>query len=66
MVPGWGRKYEDMAGTGKTATQSGIGLGSAIAVTISWRLNHSILWAIVHGLLNWIYVIYYALGYGRG
>ena len=55
-----------MAGTGKTATQSGIGLGSAIAVTISWSLNHSILWTIVHGLLNWIYVIYYALGYGRG
>lgn len=38
----------------------GIGLGSAIAVTISWSVNHSILWAILHGIFSWCYVIYYA------
>ena len=44
-----------------TATQAGIGLGSAIAVAISWSLNKSIFWAILHGVFSWFYVIYYAL-----
>lgn len=43
-------------------TSSGIGLlmsvGVAIAVQISWGLNHSILWAPWHGVWNWFYVIY--------
>lgn len=43
-----------------TAAQAGIGLGSAIAVAISWSLHKSILWAIVHGFFGWFYVIYYA------
>ena len=43
------------------ATRAGIGLGSAIAVAISWSLHKSIVWAIVQGFLGWIYVIYYAL-----
>ena len=33
------------------ATRAGIGLGSAIAVAISWGVNKSIVWAIVHGVL---------------
>ncbi len=41
--------------------RSGVGLGSALAVAISWSLHKSILWAIIHGILSWIYVIYYAL-----
>ena len=43
------------------ATSAGIGLGSAIAVAISWSLNKSIIWAIVHGFFGWVYVIYHAL-----
>jgi len=43
------------------AARSGITFGSALAIAISWSANHSILWAIVHGLLSWVYVIYYAL-----
>lgn len=42
-------------------TQSGIGLGSVIAVACSWDRNRSILWAILAGILSWIYVIYFAL-----
>ena len=42
-------------------TNAGIGLGSAIAVAISWSLNKSILWAILHGFLGWFYVVYHAL-----
>jgi hypothetical protein len=47
--------------TGQTAAESGIGLGSAIAVVCSWQRNRSILWAILHGILSWLYVIYFAL-----
>jgi hypothetical protein len=42
-------------------TQTGIGLGSVIAVVCSWDRNRSILWAILAGILSWFYVIYFAL-----
>ncbi len=43
----------------KTIVKNGIGLGSVIAVVISWDRNKSILLAIIHGMLSWLYVIYY-------
>ena len=43
------------------AAQAGIGLGSALAVAISWSLHKSILWAVFQGFLGWFYVLYYAL-----
>lgn len=43
------------------AARSGITFGSALAIAISWSVNKSILWAIIHGMLSWLYVIYYAL-----
>ncbi len=42
-------------------TTSGIGFGCALAMTISWSVNHSIGWAIVHGIFNWLYVIAWAI-----
>jgi len=39
----------------------GASFGSALAIAISYSTNHSILWAIIHGLLSWLYVIYAAL-----
>ena len=36
----------------------GIGLGTLIAVLVSWSRNKSILLAILCGFLGWIYVIY--------
>lgn len=41
--------------------QTGIGLGSAIAVVCSWQRNRSILAAIIAGILSWIYVVYFAI-----
>ncbi len=41
--------------------RSGIAFGCALAITISWSVNHSILWACIHGVLSWLYVIYWAL-----
>lgn len=49
-----------MSNARNSAAQAGIGLGSAIAVAISWSLHTSIVWAIVHGFLGWFYVVYYA------
>jgi len=42
------------------AARAGIGLGSAIAVAISWSLHKSIIWALIQGFFGWFYVIYYA------
>lgn len=42
-------------------TKAGVSFGSALAIAISWSVNQSIFWAIVHGILGWLYVIYYAL-----
>jgi len=45
----------------KEAVRTGITMGSALAITISWSVNQSIIWAIIHGFFSWLYVIYYAL-----
>lgn len=36
-------------------------MGMTLAMILSFARNHSILWAILHGILNWIYVIYWAV-----
>jgi hypothetical protein len=42
----------------------GVSFASALAMAISYNTNHSILWAIVHGIFSWIYVLYFVLFYG--
>jgi hypothetical protein len=44
-----------------TAAKVGVGFGTALAITISWSVNKSILWAIFHGLISWVYVVYYVI-----
>jgi len=46
-----------------TAAKAGVGFGTALAIAISWSANKSIIWAIIHGLFSWFYVIYYAIRY---
>jgi hypothetical protein len=41
--------------------KTGITFGTALAIAISWSVNHSLFWAIVHGILSWVYVVYYAV-----
>lgn len=48
---------------GASVARAGIGFGTALAIAISWSANKSLLWAVIHGLLSWIYVVYYALVY---
>jgi len=40
--------------------KTGITFGSALAIAISWYAHQSILWAIIHGFLSWLYVVYFA------
>jgi hypothetical protein len=51
----------DIVNETQTVAQTGIGIGSAIAIVCSWQRNRAILWAILAGLLSWIYVIYFAM-----
>jgi p-aminobenzoyl-glutamate transporter AbgT len=47
----------------KSSASGGIGLGGLLAVILSWTVNHSIVWAILHFFCSWFYVIYWALEY---
>lgn len=52
-----------MSDSSNTAS-AGIGFGCAMAMIISYSLNHSIGWMIWHGILGWVYVIYrWIVGY---
>lgn len=41
-------------------------IGIPFAVLISWTLNHSILWAIIHGAVWPFYLLYVCMGCGGG
>ncbi len=49
---------------GKEVIYEGIGLGSLIAVFISYNQWHHLGYLILHGLLGWIYVLYYLIEHG--
>lgn len=44
------------------SSSGGIGLGTVIAVVLSWTQWHSVLWAFIHGIFGWLYIILWALG----
>lgn len=46
-----------------SAVKTGISFGSALAMVISYTTWRSVGWAIFHGLLGWVYVIYFILRY---
>ncbi|MCG2612422.1 hypothetical protein LZZ90_12980 [Flavobacterium sp. SM15] len=45
----------------KEVIHNGIGMGTVLAIVISWSRNNSVLWAFLHGILSWIYVIYFII-----
>lgn len=49
--------------TTEKGIDAGAAVGIALAVVLSYTKWHSIGWAIFHGLLNWVYVIYFAIKY---
>lgn len=47
----------------KKTVKEGVSFGTVLAMVISFVTWKSIGWAIVHGLLGWVYVIYYIIKY---
>ena len=47
--------------TAKSAVSAGISLGSCLAIVISWSVYQSVLLAIFHGMLSWLYVGWYVI-----
>lgn len=43
----------------KQTVKTGISFGTALAMVISYTTWHSVGWAIFHGILGWVYVIYF-------
>lgn len=43
------------------SVKTGITFGSALAMVISYSNWHSVFWTIIHGLLSWVYVVYFIL-----
>lgn len=46
-------------------SSGGIGLGAVIAIAVSWSINKSILWCLIHGVFGWLYLLYVLCGCGR-
>ncbi|MCB9913716.1 MAG: hypothetical protein H6828_01045 [Planctomycetes bacterium] len=40
-------------------------VGCVLAALLSWKVNHSILWALIHGALSWFYVAWHWLQHGE-
>lgn len=49
--------------SGCSITIGGWGVGAALAAVLSYHVNHSVGWAIVHMILDWLYVLYYCVEY---
>ena len=45
----------------RNVVKSGVGFGSALAMVISFTTHKSVLWAIIHGIFSWFYVIYFLI-----
>ena len=41
--------------------KTGITFGTALAMAISFNVNQSVLWAMIHGALSWFYVVYFVI-----
>lgn len=49
-----------LASVAQGSVDVGVSLGTTLAVVCSWQRNRSLLWAILHGILSWLYVLYFA------
>lgn len=63
LIYGERRKFTIVNNVNKKTVTEGLSFGSALAIVISYVEWKSIGWAIFHGLLGWVYVIYYAIKY---
>jgi hypothetical protein len=54
-------ELEPRGNGGSTGLSLGYAMGMSLAIVLSWSRNASILWCMLHGLLSWAYVVYFAL-----
>ncbi len=47
----------------KEKVKTGITFGSALAMVISYCNWGSVFWAIIHGAMSWVYVLYFLIRY---
>ncbi len=47
--------------TQRTIIEKGISFGGVLAIVTSWERNKSVLWALIHGIFSWFYVVYYVV-----
>lgn len=52
-------------GTTVETVEKGVSFGAVLAMVISYAHWQSIGWAVIHGLLGWVYVIYYLIRYAE-
>lgn len=52
-----------MSDNSRSSTAGGITLGGLLAVILSWTVNHSVVWCILHFLCGWFCVIYWLFEY---
>ena len=45
----------------KTVVKDGLSFGSALAIAVSYTTHQSILWAILHGIFGWFYILYFLI-----
>lgn len=45
----------------QTIVKNSIGIGTVLAIVISWSRNESILYALIHGAFGWLYVIFFVI-----
>ncbi|MEP2990406.1 MAG: hypothetical protein ABJN65_08820 [Parasphingorhabdus sp.] len=60
-APGEGPMARGATYVRKEVVKNGVGFGSALAIAISFTTHQSVLWAVIHGVFSWLYVIYFLL-----
>ena len=40
-------------------------IGAVLAAILSWNVNASIVWALIHAFFSWFYVLYHWFKYGH-
>ena len=57
------KNKEKVNKTVEKTVKTGISFGSALAMVVSYVNWHSLFWAIIHGLMGWVYIVYYVIRY---
>ena len=55
------RRIEELdSNRGEAGCLLGYAMGMSLAMILSWSRSASVLWSLLHGVLSWGYVIYFA------